>query len=146
MDLIEEIRAREKIRERIHIYCRAVDEGDWKTLRSCFGEGHKHIHGSFEGNADEFVAFARRSLEAMPHVHHAITNQTIALSDDGTRASSHAYFTSFHRLKDGETGEMMDWIVAGHYADELVLQGGEWLIVKREGVHHWDRYEPASPR
>ena len=91
-------------------------------------------------------------LEKIPATHHSITNVHISFSDDGKRASTEANFVAYHLIEAGHDegfaiptyGKATDWIVAGRYLDEMELRDGQWLIVKRLGVHDWERYDPAN--
>ena len=151
MDRSEELWAREQIRDRLHLYCKGIDRRDYELVRSCFADDHYHDHGGFKGTRDEFVAGAAGLLEKIPATHHSITNVHITFSECGTRASSEANFVAYHRIEAGHTegfaipmnGKATDWIVAGRYLDQMELRDGTWLIIKRLGVHDWERYDEA---
>lgn len=40
MNILEQLWAREQIRDRLHRYCKGVDRRDWPLVRSCFSDGH----------------------------------------------------------------------------------------------------------
>lgn len=152
MDIVEQLWAREQIRDRLHLYCKGIDRRDFALVRSCFADDHYHDHEGFKGSPDEFVTAASGLLAKIPATHHSITNVHITLSDDGKRASTEANFVAYHLIEAGheeglpiETGgKATDWIVAGRYLDELEYRDGQWLIVKRLGVHDWVRQDEAN--
>jgi SnoaL-like domain len=151
VELIEQIWAREQIRDRLHLYCKGIDQRDWALVRSCFADDHVHSHGGFTGSADEFVGFASSVLGTIPATHHSIANVHITLAADGQSAATEANFVAYHRIEAGHLdgtpvptgGKATDWIVAGRYCDRLEKRGGEWLIVKRDAVHDWERVDEA---
>ena len=152
MDIVEQLWAREQIRERLHLYCKGIDRRDFALVRSCFADDHYHDHGGFNGSPDEFVAAAAGLLAKMPATHHSISNVHITLSEDGLSAAVEASFVAYHLIEAGHKdgmpvptgGKATDWIVAGRYLDQMELRNGTWLIVNRLGVHDWERYEDAN--
>ncbi len=149
MDIVEQLWAREQIRDRLQLYCKGIDRRDFALVRSCFADDHYHEHGAFRGAPDEFVSGAAGLLAKMPATHHSISNIHITLADDGLSASTETSFVAYHLIEAGHEegmpvptgGKATDWIVAGRYLDQLEKRGGEWLIVKRLGVHDWERYD-----
>lgn len=152
MDIVEQLWAREQIRDRLHLYCKGIDRRDYALVRSCFSDDHQHDHNGFNGSPDEFVSAVAGLLAKLPATHHSISNVHITLSDDGLRAKTEASFIAYHLIEAGHAegmpiptgGKATDWIVAGRYLDELELRDGKWLIVKRLGVHDWERYAEAN--
>jgi len=144
MDIVEQLWARELIRERLGTYCKAVDTKNWDLLRSCFGEGHVHKHGSYQGDADGFVEFVRSKFASLEMSQHALSNISIVIAPDGLRANSEANFSSVHRFGADEENEAYDWFVEGTYSDELICSNGVWLIVNRVGNSRWQRRVPVT--
>jgi hypothetical protein len=152
VELVEQIWAREQIRDRLHLYCKGIDRRDWALVRSCFADDHVHSHGGFTGSADEFVGFASGVLGPIPATHHTIGNVHIDLAANGLSAATEANFVAYHRIEAGHHdgtpvptgGKATDWTVAGRYCDRLEKRGDTWLIVKRDAVHDWERAEVAT--
>jgi len=150
----EQLWARERIRDLLHRYCKGIDRRDWGMVRACFGDDHHHSHGGFSGTADEFVGFASTVLKTIPVTHHTIGNVHIDLADDGMSAETEANFVAYHLIEAGHSegtpvpthGKATDWIVAGRYCDRLERRDGNWLIVRREAVHDWERVDQAAMR
>ena len=151
MEIAEQLWAREQIRDRLHLYCKGIYRRDWLLVRSCFADDHVHTHGAFKGSPDDFVGFARSVLEKIPATHHSLSNVHIELAADGLSATTEANFVAYHLIEAGHHegtpvptgGKATDWIVAGRYCDRLEYRTGKWLIVARNAVHDWERYEEA---
>jgi len=147
-----EFEAREQIRDILHQYCKGIDRRDWKLVRSCFADDHVHSHGDFSGSADEFVGFASEILSIIPATHHSISNVHFAFADGGNSADTEANFVAYHLIEAGHEegtpvptgGKATDWIVAGRYCDRFEKRDGKWIIVRRQAVHDWERYDPAN--
>ena len=152
MYTLEQLSAREEIRDILHRYCKGIDRRDWPLVRSCFADDHVHKHAEYEGPPDEFIGFASQVLEHIPGTHHSISNVHISLSDDGQSATTEANFVAYHYIEPGQPefapcqtrGKATDWIVAGRYCDRLEKRDGSWIIVRREAFHDWERSEEAS--
>jgi len=152
---MNEMWAREAIRDVLHRYCKGIDRRDWALVRSCFADDHVHSHGDYTGPADEFLGFAQAALDTIPATHHSITNVHFAFAEDGKSVETEANFVAYHLIEaghaDGQTpvptgGVATDWIVAGRYNDRLELRGGAWIIVRRNAVHDWESNNPASDK
>ncbi len=153
MDKLEELEAREAIRDHLHRYCKGIDRKDWPLVRSCFTDDHVHKHGDYEGPPDQFVEFASQILEKVPATHHSISNVHITFGEDGLSAETEANFVAYHYIEEGvpdfgpvpTNGKATDWIVAGRYCDRFEKRDGKWIIVRREAFHDWERYDEANP-
>ena len=143
MEVVEQLWKREKIRERLTIYCKAIDEKDWELLRSCFGPGHSHTHGPFSGDTEGFIEFAKDILENFVFTQHNLSNFLIELSEDGLSATSVCNFSAVHRTPEDDDGAAVDMIVEGQYRDRLVCIDGDWLFTKRIGNNAWVRHDPV---
>lgn len=153
MNDIQTLLAKDKIKTQLSLYCKGVDQRDWDLVRSCFGDNHQHQHGAFEGSLDEFIGFASRSLSKIKISQHSLSNLMVTFSDDGLSAQSEVYFTAFHSIEGSAEwsvfeihGQDTDWIVAGCYEDRWVCVDDDWLIVKRNARHNWERIEPSKGR
>lgn len=152
MYTLEQLSAREAIRDILHRYCKGIDRRDWALVRSCFADDHVHKHGDYEGPPDEFIGFASETLKNIPGTHHSISNVHITLSDDGNSATTEANFVAYHYIEAGNpdfhachgSSKAIDWIVAGRYNDTLEKRDGSWIIVRRNAVHDWERSEEAT--
>lgn len=150
MNAIEESLQRERIRNVIYNYCRAIDERRFDDVMNAFSADAKIKHGSYDGTAKNFVDFLSNILNRMDVTLHNLGG-IIVTFEDAELAHSHATFSSFHRVS-GEhaqvgpvvtNGVETDWIVAGRYRDTFKLINDEWKIIHRIGSTDWDRVEPS---
>ena len=154
MNDIEKLIAKDKIKTQLALYCQGIDQRDWSLVRSCFGEGHHHKHGPFEGSLEDFIGFASNTISHLEVSHHSISNFIITISDDGLSASSQVNFTALHRISASVEEELTftikgkdtDWTVAGSYSDNWICENGKWLIIKRVAQQNWQRVELAQAR
>ena len=152
MNSIEENLQRERIRNVIHNYCRAIDERRFDDVMKSFSADATIKHGAYNGTAKNFVAFLSNILNRMDVTLHNLGGIIVTLDSDDL-AYSHATFSSFHRISGDHAqvgpvvtnGVETDWIVAGRYRDRLKLINDEWKIIDRIGSTDWDRVEPSVP-
>ena len=130
MASIDELWARERIRDLYARYCFALDGNDPGELARCFTEdGVFSLVGAkdFTGRG-EIEALIAGTMEGRPR-HHAL-NLLIheATADRGT---SQAYFLLIHP----QTGNVVAY---GHYEDTAVREtDGVWRFEKRIVDFHW---------
>ena len=97
MKAIDELLAKQAIREQLFRYCRSMDRRDDALGRTVFTEDCTMDYGqNFQGSGWEFVAWAHKAHDrAYEQTSHQITNMLIRLSEDGTKAISETYLTPF---------------------------------------------------
>ena len=148
---INELIAREEIRNLIHGYCRAIDEKDWDTVRGSFMEDAIIYHGPFMGSVDEFMGFVVDVLAKMLVINHSVGSIMIKIA--GNKAEMHSAFTAFHTIS-GEVEELVtiktygkdvDWLVGGKYIDKLEKRAGVWRIIERKGSNDWSKLLVTRP-
>ena len=126
---LDEVLARESIRELVARYAVGVDSGDIQAALSCFAEtstmdflgrtyvGPQEIIEIFQSAGEDFTARAG----AAPKVRHNITTHKIELTSPST-AKGRLYFMV-------AVGEAIDhW---GRYFDTYGVVDGEWKITSR---------------
>jgi hypothetical protein len=136
----DELCAIEACREAARRYCHGVDrlDGDW--MKSAYWPDGTDDHGTFVGNAHEFVDHCMASHTRWAFTMHAIMNHSVELDADGVHARGEAYNVSYLQRRD--TGELDVWF--GRYLDQYEKRGDEWRILHRVCVHEGDRTEPAN--
>lgn len=151
---IEDLLAKQEIRERIVIYCRAIDRCDRNLLESVFHDDAMHDHGPYKGPSRQFCDFALELLARLEYTTHQASNILIHMVDDNN-ALSETYFNAYHRIKAGveepafpdhDLSQDEDVWIAGRYIDHFQRRDGEWKIAKRCGIHDWVRWAPARDR
>jgi len=109
-------------------------------MRSAYWPEATDDHGTFVGNAYEFVDHCMESHKRWAWTMHSIYNHVVELEPDQTHARGEAYnITTLQRL---DTGELDVWF--GRYLDHYERRGNEWRIIERVCVHEGDRTFPAG--
>jgi hypothetical protein len=137
----EQLCAIEACRDAARRYCHGVDRLDGDVMRSAYWPDATDDHGTFVGNAYEFVDHCMESHKRWTFTMHVITNHLVELDDDGVHARGEIYNISYLQRP---TGELDVWF--GRYLDTYERRGDEWRIAARICVHEGDRTEPAGER
>lgn len=130
---VEELTAREAIREVLHRYARATDRFDVALLKSCYWTGAFDAHGgAFAGDAHEFAEFilGPNQLAQLPDLRHLISNTMIDLDLDHDRAFVESAFVCTIELSFGDS-KTADAQSEGRYFDLFERRKGEWKIWRR---------------
>jgi SnoaL-like domain len=111
-------------------YATGVDMRDWALYRSCFTDEIDTDFSSAVGTprqhmkADDWVEFARRTIDGMKATQHMITNHVITV--EGDEATCVAYVQARHHLPN-ETGGS-DQVMYGYYTNRFVRTLDGWKI------------------
>ncbi|KXT01613.1 hypothetical protein AC578_8015 [Pseudocercospora eumusae] len=126
------------IQNTISTYCIALDTKDFALLRKVFTGDVDTIYPFAEMKGVQVVAERIEKRLAAITSQHALTTQTIEVSEDGKTATATTYFTGIHFGKGKWQGQQVTaW---GRYDDELVVTdakasvpgaSGHWMICKR---------------
>lgn len=135
----DELGAIEACREAARRYSHGVDRLDGDCMKSAYWPDGTDHHGTFVGNAHEFVEHCMVSHERWAWTMHTIYNHMVELDDD-EHARGEVYNISYLQRRD--TGELDIWF--GRYLDRYEKRGDEWRILERVCVHDGDRTEPAG--
>ena len=135
----EDLCAIEACREAARRYCRGVDRLDAEEMRSAYWPDATDDHGSFVGNAWEFVDHCMTSHRRWRFTMHTIFNHTVEL-DGPAGARGEVYNLSW--LERIDTAEIDLWF--GRYLDRYERRGDEWRIIERVCVHEGDRTLPPG--
>ena len=135
---VEELMAREQIRDALVRYTRGVDRNDMTLIRSAFHKGAqiqfpKSLH---QGDAEGFFEFLRKELVRFQRTRHAITNTLIEF--DGPEI---AYVETYLHA-DHQGTEQHHWKTSmielwARYLDRFEARDGAWKIASREMVVDW---------
>lgn len=132
MATIDDLAAREAIRQQLHNYCRGMDRRDDELAYAVWHADGTADYGAgvYQGPARGFVdQVSRNHLRRDVHSHQIAT---VGIHVDGDRAVSEAYATIRLRSSgpDGETEELY----CGRYLDRWSHRDGRWAIDHREWV------------
>jgi hypothetical protein len=142
---LEELSAREEIREVLVRYTRGVDRNDLDLVRSGF---HEDAHIQFpeslhQGSLDGFINFARNEFPRFQRSRHAITN--IVIDFDGpTVAYVDTYLHADHQGTEAHHWKTSMIELWGRYLDRFEQRDGVWKIARRELVIDWMYKYPAE--
>jgi hypothetical protein len=137
---VEELIAKEEIRDLVGRYMRGLDRLDGELLRSVFHDDATTDYGFFQGGPDAFVEMAYNALKDHLANHHLIGQTNIDIKGDV--AFGEIYFQAFHRIVVND--EERDLFISGRYVDRYEKRNGEWKIINRCEVNDWARDDPTS--
>ncbi len=134
---LDDLLAREAIRDCIYRYSHGIDRRDRETLRLCYWPDATDDHVSFSGNAYEFIDVIMPFLKGLKASTHSMSNILIRIDDGGKTARVETYWHVFHR-EPGENGAAdYDYIAGGRYLDRFEQRDGEWRILTRVLIRDW---------
>jgi hypothetical protein len=136
---LEELTAREAIRDCLFRYCRGIDRADEAALRSAYWPDGTDDHGPYKGSAEGFIDWAMRTLPYIERGIHQIHNILIEFREGGAAVES--YFSAYQRQL-GAGRQMEQWDMKGRYLDWFVKRGDEWRILNRVVVFDWAEQMP----
>ncbi len=129
------------LRKLVHAYCRAVDRGDFTTLRALYHDDAVDAHGEFStGSVDEFLSTLAASRPHIRAMQHNITTVNFAINGD--RAEGEIYTIATHTFGAGDRD--VDVIVGGRYLDKYEKRQDVWKIIERTIVTDWARVNDPS--
>ncbi len=131
---IEQLLATEACREAARRYCYGVDRLDAETMRSAYWPDATDDHGTFVGNAHDFVDHCMRGHTRWAWTMHNVFNHRVEIGLDGRTGRGEVYNVSLLMRRDERV--LDTWY--GRYLDEYEERDGEWRILRRVCVHHGD--------
>ena len=140
--LLDELVAKDAIREQIYNYARAVDRMDKELLtRVWHPDGTANFIGSYEGTVAGFVERVWSLHEPLVAHSHQMTN--ILIKVDGDTAVSETYvMTSLHAQPTEESATTR--LARGRYADTWSKRGGRWAIDERTYIPDLRTFHDAT--
>ena len=142
---------RDAIREVIVRYARGADRLDEELTRGAYWPDGYDNHGTFRGNAQEFVTWAREIVRTgNPHfnqpaddaasgsvtagMQHLLGQSFIEVSGDRAKCETYTLFCA-SSSRETPTDELA--ILGGRYADVLEKRDGVWKIAHRDVLIEW---------
>jgi hypothetical protein len=139
--LLQEMLDEFALRKLVHTYCRAVDRGDFATLRELYHDEAVDAHGDIStGSVDEFLTTLEASRPHIRSMQHNIT--TVNFVFDGMRAEGEIYTIATHTFGAGDHD--VDVIIGGRYLDKYEKRDDVWKIVERTIVTDWAQVNDPS--
>ncbi len=129
---IDEMLAREEIRQCLTRYTRGIDRHDTAMVASAYHPGAVDDHTDYIGTGEAFGSWANAAHDAYWEAHqHYVTNTTIDL--DGDSAHVETYWIVVGRRKLNSATDMH----GGRYVDRFEKRNGRWAIAARVCVYEW---------
>jgi hypothetical protein len=142
---------RAAIREVVVRYARGMDRLDEGLARGAYWPDGYDNHGTFRGNAQEFVTWARDIVTSgNPHFHrpaddpdaasvtsgmqHLLGQSFIEVAGDRATCETYLFFCA-SSSRETPTDELA--ILGGRYADVLEKRDGVWKITHRDVLIDW---------
>jgi hypothetical protein len=128
---VEELRAQEAIRNRLHNYARALDRLDRRLLAEQFWPDARVDYGAFyHGPVGGFVDAAMRFQNAMRGTQHLVGTVTVKLSGNAAEVESYVHATYF--MMDGT--ELVQLSVGARYTDRFERRNLTWRLGLRAEI------------
>jgi hypothetical protein len=138
---LEELSAREEIRDVLIRYTRGIDRMDVELVRSCYHPDAHDDHGAYRGDVEGFLAWVQEALSFFESTMHFIGNQLVDVHGDHAHAES--YCVAYHRRAASGGEPAYDLVTALRYVDRLDRRDGTWRIADRVCVFDWSRRDPV---
>jgi hypothetical protein len=133
---------RQEIERVIHRYCRGIDRRDLALVRDCYHDDATDHHGSFFGNADEYVAWVDKLLARYRFTTHALNQISIEFGSARDQAAVETYGISVHRGDPAKPHQNL--ATAFRYLDRFERRGAAWKIASRVAIGEWSLRLPAE--
>jgi len=132
---------KERVRQRLYDYARAIDARDFELLAECFTADARASYGGQDvgPGREAIVDFLRGALTSRSSMH-LLAN--IQIEGDGQRARTTCETIAYHvEEADGSSRLTTRGL---HYTDSLVVEDGEWRIVERKHIGVWMTHQPVQ--
>jgi len=127
---LDQLIAKEAIRDLVLLYSRGVDRQDPGLLRDLYTEDATDTHGdSFTGTASNYVDFLEKAFPFMHYSGHHVCNHLISV--DGDIAEGEVYVVAYHVLSDGKGGLYEDRMCVRYLDHYRKCDDGRWRFAKR---------------
>lgn len=139
---VDDLLAKEEIREVLFRYARGIDRLDFDLVTACYHPDAYDDHGTFKGNVPDFIEMCRNFLPRFVCTQHFMGNMLIEVDGDVARAETYA--VAYHR-QELPDGSGKDDVFGVRYVDRFEKRSaaGPWLIAHRVVATEWRRIDPV---
>jgi uncharacterized protein (TIGR02246 family) len=143
--VVDQLVAREAIREVLADYARALDGKDRERLARAFtADGVLVSADGTERTVEEFAGYVEGVLERFVSTMHFVGSQSVEVDLDRGRAEASTYAVAYHLQPDGS--DLADLVMGLDYLSELRHEDGGWRIARHHIRPRWVRGPmPARP-
>ncbi|GAA5149658.1 hypothetical protein GCM10023321_13870 [Pseudonocardia eucalypti] len=145
-EIVEELWAREQIRDCLYRYCRGIDRYDVDLVRGCYHEDAIDEHGVFNGGLEGFIELVhqfRGPASEYGIMQHVVTNTLIERDGDSAHVESYLYNVLVGRDPDAS---LPDILFGGRFVDRFEKRAGRWAIAHRRLVYDYSRVDPPTAK
>jgi hypothetical protein len=137
-DKLDELIAREEIRDLIYRYSHAIDRRDWAALDAIFWPDGLVAYGLYDDRAGGFTPVVKQvyAESGIRITQHFIGNCILRVTGDS--ACGETYVQALHQVPNGQGG-FYDLLMASRYLDKFERRAGEWRIAFRKVAFDWLR-------
>jgi len=140
---LEELAAREEMRDVTMRYARGVDRLDWDLVRSCYHPDAFDHHGTYQGDVNGFIEFFRREALHFEGTLHMMANFMVDVDLGRGRAQAETYCMAYHWTPPGDDAFVL--LTGARYVDGFESRGGQWRIAHRRCIVDWSHKEASRP-
>jgi hypothetical protein len=135
--MLDELLARENIRDCLARYCQGLDRSDAELAKSAYWPDATENHaGVYEGLAHPYTDMVIAAFRDFRPGWKLIGNSLIRI--DGNNANVESYVFASQTCAH-QNGKVRDVLVGGRYLDHMQCRGSEWRIFRRLALSDWYR-------
>jgi ketosteroid isomerase-like protein len=142
---LDQLIAKDAIRELALLYARGVDRKDGDLLRTLYTGDATDSHGnSFDGKAEDYVDFLEKSFPYMRYSGHHICNHLISV--DGDVGDGEVYAMALHVIPDRSGGWLEDFMTVRYVDNYRKESDGRWRFARRIVTYDFRTIRPYELR
>ncbi len=136
---IQDLIDKQRLREVLLRYCRAVDRLDIDLLRSVFHPDAVHVYqGRTPTPVIELFETLPATMRAYASFTHSISNCYFRVEGDYAEGETYVHSTHMARVTTHIESEwLVPYVVSGRYLDRFERRDGEWRIAYRTYATDW---------
>lgn len=134
---VQQLLAREEVRDVMRRYARGVDRYDIEEIRACYHPDATDERGPYRGPVAGFLEYLEspRGLPMFERTTHSITDQVV--DAQGDTAYSETSVIAYHRLPEEH------YLLGLRYLDRFERRDGAWRIAHRKVAYDWSLRRPV---
>jgi len=148
---------KDEIETVLHRWATAVGRCDWERVRCAFHDNALDLHGTFDGNIDEFVDWQQRHHDGIEQSVHFLGPIDVEFAGPDL-ALVETYVTVYQRFSKDAAQPRIDVLgsaeslsgkplmaeMVGRYIDQFERHAGAWKIATRQVVFEWLKIDDAD--
>lgn len=148
VDLLQDVKDRQELRDLMAHYFHAVDRHDWELMAKLFTPAatFDFNHGRItKDGAQQIIGFIRETRHP-GGTYHFMGNQTAEITGDRAQVETYAIANNLHPVTAERPARHDSQGL--RYLDEMVREKGRWVIKARRMLVDWERHDtlPGTPQ